>query len=400
MRTLVFCALLTASLQVMAADVALLPAGTSDQVPTRVVSRPMPTMPSEHKPVRFSWALDPASALQEPEPFVVESREYWQTVDASELRRGVAISTTAPGALIRVSPARGAAAVDPASVQVLSAGRRVGIEIRSGAAQLRAAGMPVSEGVAALKLGRGAAAGRYAVLVPQARGQYVVHVYEPESTVRLYAALGRDRVLAGGGSTISVTMGDGGRNMPGLRATGLLVAPSGQSWPIALRAGTDGVLHGKVPVPTQTGDTPGLWEVQVFAGNGSAQRDARTAMAVAQPTARLAGDVAFDAARLRFALPVEVGSPGRYEVRGTLYATGRNGLLQPVAIAHSADWLEPGRVEPGRARRGASRLLLAFERGQLPAGYGAPFELRDLELNDQSRMAPIERRARAVRVTR
>ncbi len=395
MRTLIFCALLTASLQVMAADLALLPAASTDQVPTRVVSRPMPTIPSEHKPVQFSWALDPADELREPEPFVVESREYWQTVDAAQLRRGVAITTTAPGALIRVSPAKGAAPVDPSSVRVLSAGRRVGLQVRSGAAQLRAAGMPVSEGVAAVKLGRGAAAGRYAVQVPQARGQYVVHVYEPESTVRLYAALGRDRVLAGGGSNISVTMGDGGRPMRGLQATGLLVAPSGESWPIALHVGKDGVLRGKVPVPTQTGDTPGLWEVQVFAGNGNAQRDARTAMAVAQPTARLAGDAAFDAARLQFALPVEVGSPGRYEVRGTLYATGRNGLLQPVAIAHSADWLEPGKV-----RRSDSRLLLAFKRAELPAGYGAPFELRDLELNDQSRMAPIERRARAVRVAR
>lgn len=395
MRTFIFCALLTASLQVVAADVALLPAGSTDQVPTRVVSRPMPTMPSEHKPVQFSWALDPTNELREPEPFVVESREYWQTVDAAELRRGVAISTTAPGALIRVSPAKGAAAVDPSSVRVLSAGRRVGLELRSGAAQLQAAGMPVSDGVAAVKLGRGAAAGRYAVQVPQARGQYVVHVYEPESSVRLYAALGRDRVLAGGGSNISVTMGDGGRVLRGLQATGLLVAPSGKSWPIALHAGKDGVLRGKVPVPTQTGDTPGLWEVQVFAGNGRAQRDARTAMAVAQPTARLAGGVAFDAARLQFRLPVEVGSPGRYEVRGTLYATGRNGLLQPVAIAHSADWLEPGKLG-----RGNSQLLLAFKRGELPTGYGAPFELRDLELNDQSRMAPIERRARAVRVTR
>jgi hypothetical protein len=33
----------------------------------------------------------------------------------------------------------------------------------------------------------------------------------------------------------------------------------------------------------------------------------------------------------------------------------------------------------------------------LPRGYAAPFELRDLQLQDQSRMAPIESRAVAVR---
>ena len=46
---------------------------------------------------------------------------------------------------------------------------------------------------------------------------------------------------------------------------------------------------------------------------------------------------------------------------------------------------------------GAGELLLAFDTAALPGGYGAPFELRDLQLQDQGRMAPIESRAVAVR---
>ena len=38
-----------------------------------------------------------------------------------------------------------------------------------------------------------------------------------------------------------------------------------------------------------------------------------------------------------------------------------------------------------------------FARAHLPAGYGAPFEVRELELNDQGRMAPIESRTRGAR---
>ncbi|MDQ3206235.1 MAG: DUF4785 family protein, partial [Pseudomonadota bacterium] len=132
----------------------------------------------------------------------------------------------------------------------------------------------------------------------------------------------------------------------------------------------------------------GLWEVQVFAGDGTVQRDARTALAVAQPTARLRGAYRFDPFELSFALPLEVGSPGRYEARGTLYATGPGRTLQPVAVAHSAQWATPGQAE----------LQLVFDRAHLPSGFTAPFELRDLELNDQSRHAPIERRERAVRI--
>jgi len=41
--------------------------------------------------------------------------------------------------------------------------------------------------------------------------------------------------------------------------------------------------------------------------------------------------------------------------------------------------------------------VLAFDREHVPAGYGAPFEVRQLELNDQTRLALVESRSRAVR---
>jgi hypothetical protein len=59
--------------------------------------------------------------------------------------------------------------------------------------------------------------------------------------------------------------------------------------------------------------------------------------------------------------------------------------MRPVSQAHSAAWL----------KRGNGMLVLQFDRSHLPAGYGAPFEVRQLELNDQARMAPLERRERA-----
>ena len=46
---------------------------------------------------------------------------------------------------------------------------------------------------------------------------------------------------------------------------------------------------------------------------------------------------------------------------------------------------------------GAGQLVLPFDQAALPAGFGAPYELRDLQLQDQSRMAPIESRALALR---
>ena len=88
---------------------------------------------------------------------------------------------------------------------------------------------------------------------------------------------------------------------------------------------------------------------------------------------------------MRMALPVQTGSTGRYEARGTLFATGSDGVMRPVSEAHSAAWMKPGN----------GVLTLQFDRAHLPQGYGAPFEVRQLELNDQSRMAPLESRERA-----
>jgi hypothetical protein len=391
MRTILSLALLAAAGQAIAADAPMLPAAQHDQIPQRLAVVAAPKAAAERAPLRFSWALDPNAELAaDPLPEAVESREYWQETDGAALQRGLQVSTSAPGALIRVSPIAGAAQVAADSVRITRAGQPVGALKRTGAEQLQAAGLAVGAGTAAVQLAADAAPGAYAVQVAQARGRYVVHVFEPNSDVRLLARLSRDHALAGGSREVEVDLQ---RGQASLKAEGgaLLVAPSGRSWPLALKTGGDGKLRGAVPLPADAGDEPaGLWEVQVFAGDGTIQRDARTALAVAQPTAKLDGAYAFDARTLSFVLPLRAASPGRFEVRGTLYASNAKRELRPVAIAHSAQWVDGG----------AARIELAFDRKQLPKGYGAPFELRNVELNDQSRLAPIERRQRVARVGR
>jgi hypothetical protein len=145
-------------------------------------------------------------------------------------------------------------------------------------------------------------------------------------------------------------------------------------------------------LPADAAVERGLWEAQVFAegrdGDRRVQRDGRVAFAVAQPTARLVGEGRASRSGLRFELPLQVRSPGRYEVAATLFATGTDGLAHPVAQAASAAWFEPG----------TRSLTLAFGRELVPLGYGAPFEVRELTLKDQSRMGLLETRAVALKV--
>ncbi|MGO1068998.1 DUF4785 domain-containing protein [Lysobacter sp. CA199] len=391
MRTILTLALLAALSDAAAADAPMLPAAASDQIPQRLTALSTPTAAGERAPLRFSWALDPNAALDaDAVPAAVESREYWQETDGATLQRGLDVAISAPGALIRVSPVDGAAHVAADAVRISRAGATVSAAKRTGAEQLQAAGLAVGAGTAAVQLAADASPGHYAVQVAQASGRYVVHVFEPHSDVRLLARLDRDRALAGGSREVVIDLKRGDAT---LKADGgaLLVAPSGRSWPLTLKRGKDGLLRAAVPLPHDAGDQPpGLWEVQVFAGDGEIQRDARTAIAVAQPTAKLDGAYAFDAGKLSFGLPLRAAAPGRYEVRGTLYASNARRELRPIAVAHSAQWIDGG----------AGRIELAFDHSQLPKGFGAPYELRNVELNDQTRLAPIERRQRVARVAR
>lgn len=364
----------------------LLPAGGKDQVPSKLAALPAPSMQVERAPVAFSWKLDPAAAVYDAAPAVAESREYWQTVEGAELQRGVALKLSAPGSLIRISPAADARGLATDALKLQGARGPAKLERLLDERQLKAAGMEVGTGTVMAKLAPEAGAGSFTLSASEARGRYVVHVFEPASTDVLSARIDRDRALAGGDIRLDVDFARAGRKVAA-NGEALLVSPDGRSWPVRLASSGNG-LGASVRLPKVATDAPGLWELQVFTDADGIQRDARTAFSVAQPTARFGGQYDFDAAKLQMALPVEAASAGRYEARGLLYATAPDGTLRPVSQAHSAAWFE----------RGDGTLTLAFDRSHLPQGYGAPFEVRQLELLDQSRLAPLEKRARAGRI--
>jgi len=395
MRTTILLVLISASFAVptMAAN---LPAPRSDDlVATRTVALPAPGGQIERKPVSFSWALDPSAAVTTAAPFTSESREYWMQVDATQMRSGIDIDTTAPGAVIRLSPIGKALPVNAQRLSVSSHGRTIDADETfahvAGAAQLQQAGMDVSNGTAIVQLDKGLGQGRFRLQLSDANGAYLMHVFEPDSPYTLHASADRANLLAGGQFTVNAVLGKGSMGLAGSEMAGLLVSPSGKSYDLNFSPGQGGAQRALARVPIDAQSQTGLWEVQVFAGaseNGvRIQRDSRTAIAVAQPTAKLGGSYRFDAASLSFSTPIVVGSPGRYELRATLFATGTDGIARPVSEAHSAAWFDAG----------ARSLGLQFDRTHLPAGYGAPFEVRYLELKDQGRMGALESRELAAR---
>jgi len=395
MRKLLLVTLLSASCLAQAGNDNRLSSRNNDLISSRLVNIPVPAGQFERKAVSFSYALNPQNELSTSTPFTAESREFWMQTDGNELSKGLMIDTTAPGALIRISPATGAAAIVPGNMKLLRNGKAIdnakAFSQQANTDQLQKAGMDVGNGTAIVKIADGLGEGRFQLMVPKASGRYLVHVFEPNSDITLQAKADRQNYLAGDQLVVNALLGKNEKAMAGTEISGLLVSPSGKSYDITFK-NENGSLRAISKLPNEVVHQPGLWEVQVLAGasdgNLRIQRDARTVISIAQPTAKLNGEFRFNPQALSFSMPIQVGSPGRYELTGTLYATGRDGVARPVAQAAMANWFKQGK----------GVLNLNFDRANLPAGYGAPFELKFVELKDQTRMTQLESRESAARV--
>lgn len=380
---------------------ALLPAGNNDLVPVRLDSAAKnleATANLDHQPAAMSWALDPDSALDaRPQPFVQQSREYWIDASADQLQQGLNLSTSAAGAVIRMSPhANSLAVIDASTLMIRANGRsHSGSEAIRRLADddaLHAAGMDVPQGSVVFRLSDSLGAGAVQLVAPNASGNWLVHVFEPASTIVMTLAAERDTVLAGQELRVRASI-KGGANLD--RLSGLLSSARGQTQNFSFVRQPDGSWLGRVKPNAASAGGFGLWEIHAFghASNGkfSVPRDARTALAVSRASARLDGSVSRLAqigkdGGLTLRVGLQAASASRYQLAAVLYGTNAHGQQVPVAAAHSANWLDVG----------TGAIDLAFDSTSFSAsGIGAPWELRDLRLINQADMSLLERRERA-----
>jgi hypothetical protein len=382
---------------------------------------------ADRAPVAVAWPLAEGSPLRSRDvPFVARSREHWFRVTAAELEAGVDPAIASRGALVRLSPLgaeRGAAAPLPPALDDVVVVDGAGIERRGSEAvaaladaeALAAAGAELPEGSAALRLRPELGDGPFRLRLEGAPASgaagYLIHVYEPASRVVLELGADRSAYAAGATGEIALALGDEAGALAIGEVVGFVYSPGGQVRALEFTPGADGRWRAPFAAAGEDGRA-GLWQAEVAVvgsapaglaepeddplgrrrtrprGKPRAQRrTARTAFAVALPTARLGGAVEVGAAvpgGIAIDVPVEVGSAGRYAVRATVAARAGEGSPAAVARAESAAWLEAG--------AGTLRLELGAEvlAGAAP---GAELELVELELVDPGRLGLLERRA-------
>lgn len=394
---------LGAVMPVAAAELVLL-RGNQDTVPSALSATAIKRNQSlETEAVQFAWRLDGAPLTEVAAPFEARSKEYWDRRSADELAAGIVIPTTAPGAIVRLSPVQASSskALEAGTLILRKDGRSYGngsgMQAVADSDELTKSSAPFSAGSTLFRIDPALGSGRFELFAPQADGDAIVHVYEPQSSVEL--GLKADRVGYQHGQTIHIetVLGDTTGALKANEVSGLVTSPGGQVRDLHFRADKSGVWRAELPADFVAEGIPGLYEIQTFASAQGSQgvvlRDARTAFSYSVPSARFTGAARTQALRMRdpyvsVEFDIEVKADSRYQISGVLYGADASGAQVPVAMAQRAELLEPG----------VHGLVLQYGPDVLDgAKVGAPWEIRDLQLVNQGDMGLQEQRVIAVR---
>ncbi len=390
-----------------AQTMALAPASTGDlHVEALIDADTAPLVPGVSlEPVQFSWPV--SGKLTAPDPFTAESRQYWKTVTARELRDGVTVHTHARGALIRISPVTegtdtdALVAIEPSRLEIRS---RDGVHFSAGTAmqqiataeQLTQAGAPFPELSSAFQLAERVGSGPIVIratdLPEDSSSQWILHIFEPTSSVVATARVAQDAYIAGQTVTARVALVDTDRPLQSSHIRVSLVSPAGQALPVRTVRDASGAVIATATLPIDASSARGLWEIHATATDTvdgkTVVRDVRTAFAAASRTARLGHVATISRARgVEITLPIDVGAAGRYELRGVMCVQHSGEEAEPVAVAHAASWLGTGTGE----------LTLHFPADLLAnVAPGGRLQLRDLRLIDSGRTALLHRQQLAL----
>jgi hypothetical protein len=403
-----FIALLLASACSANGDVRPLAAVAGDLAPSHLVApRDSGPVPGNLAAVTHARELSFDRELSlRPSARPDRSRRWWAKVKGSDLVGGIALPTTAGGATVSLRPldeARAATGIDPNALVLvdpdgIAHDGDAAMEHVLGWDELRAGESPFAPGTSAFRIDGELGHGEWQLRVdaPLGDSDVLVHVVEPDSALELTARTDAPAYLHGHTVVIDVDARRGEAFVEIAEASARARSPSGETQEIHLVASTKGSMQGTLELAEVVVASGAAWVVEVDAriehDGMLARRNARVAFAYGVPSAALDGRFELvDTARgdPTLALGLEVATAGRYAVAAVVWGTDAHGRAWPVGAVEAATWLEPD----------ADGIELPLARLLDTPGLSAPYELRDLRLVDQSRLAILHRQAIAVAFT-
>jgi hypothetical protein len=373
-----------------------------DAQPADLVSISVPDVVIEKAAVHFSQRISTNKPISfKAKGYTSISDEYWFEATGKQLKTGVELAISTPGALVRLSGKHAkdkhspqTKGIDPSSVQLFKNNKKLSTPFSQKVSQQEFATANIFPNSSAMKLKSELGKGVFTLKVNDYlddNQRYVVNVKEKNTEHKLHLSLAKQSYMQGEKINFTSQLKATSTNKPTLtqgRPAAYIKTPSGE------RKMLDFIQNGNefeftVPAslaPTKRGQ---LFELYVETENNTkglkVKRNAKVAFSVAQPTARIEG-----VAKLNQDNPtvtdfvdinLQVVSEGRYEISAMIYGSRGKKLSLPFMLSRSAYYLTPG----------DHTVKLQLDTNIIrDSGLKAPFTVKNIRLMDQSRMALLQ----------
>jgi len=337
--------------------------------------------------ISYSYPLNSNEKLNfDTIPFEEKSKQYWIDSTGAKLINGVDLPVTGGNTVIRISPMTNDKSIqlETSMISIQNNGEDKELKVFADSAQLKATGAAFSENTVALMVN--AKAGKLNLKVDSFAEEtpFVIHVLEPKSKYVLSLKTGQSTFDANQKISVNTDMLFGEEKL-NAELQGYISRPDGSVLGnLEFTQGSDGNYKAEIDAEGSQGLVVGLWEVHVFAKSQDKgidiMRDAQTSFVVNLNTAQFDGQLSISEENLK--VGIDVGLTGRYEVRGVIMGTDAKTFeLKPIAMTMAAAWLAEGKqtIE-----------LSINEKFIQESGLVAPFSIKNVQLNNQTYMAPVQ----------
>lgn len=354
-----------------------------------------PQVNTNHEMVSFSYKLEADTVLDfNNKPFIGNSRQYWIDSTGNKLLKGIKLPVTGGDTIIRISPLSNKKSVQltASMIHIQNNGKDANIKVFADSQDLKATGASFSDNSIALKVQ--SQPGSLNLKLDNFDGDmpFVIHVFEPKSAYVLSLSTTQATFNANQEITINTNMLAAKKSIQS-NLQGYINRPDGSVLgELKFNQNKNGSYSAKLPAIGAQGLAQGLWEVHVFAKSNDKgieiMRDVQTSFAVNLNTAEFNNNLKVSTNSIE--VGVNVGLEGRYEVRGVLMGTNKEGVLQPIAMTMTADWLTPG--QQAINLKLDSKIIAE-------SGLSAPFLLKNVQLTNQTYLAPVQTIKSGIRIS-
>lgn len=299
-----------------------------------------------HETIQHQWSVATTSLQPLKLNNVQKSFSYKKVVSAGELEAGVTLPTTAPGAVLRVTPIHHK--VLP-KLEIVTPNKHP-INLKKASflySENNAMDTDLQQIMFELKPELGS--GEFILHSKNTLTQtstlktnysYTISVYEKASP--FFLQVGTDSVHYQYGDTVTATISINAGSYESNDLNAYVIDSNEQKIPLALTKIHENTFQGSIKLASELNDRGKNWHIEVDTVGGLIKRSGHCAFSYAIPSASLLDIKKTSLKPLAFIATVNVATASRYALQTVLFQRNSQGEKVPVKTVQKAQWLEPG----------------------------------------------------------